>query len=214
MSFQHTIFSSTALSSEHTELRRQLRQQLRVARRQLTSSQQQQAAYGLKRQLQHLLNKRPQSIAAYCANDGEIDATLFLAGRNHIYYPVLQNLHAQGVVFRQAAGNKRWRQNRWGIAEPTKGRQRPAWTLDVLLLPLVGFTLTGHRLGMGGGYYDRLLASFKHRPRKPLLIGLAHDCQQLNYLPLAPWDQPIEYVVTGSRIIRASSSPPSHAQAL
>ncbi|MDP1541124.1 MAG: 5-formyltetrahydrofolate cyclo-ligase [Moraxellaceae bacterium] len=199
-------FLQPALLPEHQRLRQQLRQQLKSARRSLTPTQQRIAARGLQHQLQRLIKRSNIKIAAYDANGGEISAHLFLKPKQQVYYPVLQPLHAQGVIFRQPAGNSRWRRNRWGISEPSKGRQQPAWTFDVLLMPLVGFTLSGHRLGMGGGYYDRLLASFRHRPRKPLLIGLAHDCQQLTELPLAAWDQPIEFIATGTRLINANAT--------
>lgn len=197
------LFHQQALPPEHHLLRQQLRKQLKLARRSLGAKQQRIAARGLQRQLQRLITRPHLNIAAYCANDGEISAHLFLQQTHRVYYPVLQPLQAQGVIFRQPAGPTRWRRNRWGIKEPSKGRQQPAWTFDVMLMPLVGFTLSGQRLGMGGGYYDRLLASFKHRPRKPRLIGLAHDCQQLTELPLASWDQPIEFIATGTRLIRA-----------
>ena len=198
-------FHQQTLPPEHHLLRQQLRQQLKATRRSLSARQQHIAARGLQRQLQRIIKRPKLNIAAYNANDGEISPHLFLQQKHRVYYPVLQPLQAQGVIFRLPAGALRWRRNRWGIHEPSKGRQQPAWTLDVMLMPLVGFTLSGHRLGMGGGYYDRLLASFQHRPRKPRLIGLAHDCQQLTELPVAPWDQPIEFIATGTRLIRVGA---------
>lgn len=199
-------FHQQTLPPEHHLLRQQLRQQLKATRRALSARQQHIAARGLQRQLQRLIKRPKLNIAAYSANDGEISPHLFLQQKHRVYYPVLQPLQAQGVIFRQPAGASRWRRNRWGINEPSKGRQQPAWTLDVMLMPLVGFTLTGQRLGMGGGYYDRLLASFAHRPRKPCLVGLAHDCQQLSELPIAPWDQPIEFIATDTRLIGFSTA--------
>ncbi|HCI12149.1 MAG TPA: 5-formyltetrahydrofolate cyclo-ligase, partial [Alcanivorax sp.] len=41
--------------------------------------------------------------------------------------------------------------------------------------PLVGFDDRGHRLGMGGGFYDRALADLARRPRRPRLIGVAFE---------------------------------------
>ena len=67
--------------------------------------------------------------------------------------------------------------------------------VDVAIVPLVGFTLTGGRLGQGGGYYDKFLAS------QPDLvpIGLAWDCQLVDALPIEPHDLPLRAVVTPTR---------------
>jgi 5-formyltetrahydrofolate cyclo-ligase len=64
--------------------------------------------------------------------------------------------------------------------------------LDVVLLPLVAFDAHGHRLGMGGGYYD---ASFAAQPHA-LRIGLAHTVQFCAALPVRDWDVPLDAVLT------------------
>lgn len=188
--------------------RQQLRQQLRQARRALSRQQQQRAGQALAYWLQRLPWRHNTRIGAYVAHDGEIDPARFLARLSirHVCYPVLDDRHPQKVrlVPARPPGRQDWRPNRYGIPEPVRGRARPAWTLHALLLPLVGFTTAGDRLGMGGGYYDRLLASFRRRPRRPLLIGLAHELQALAQLPTAAWDQPVDVIVTDRRIIRAN----------
>lgn len=187
--------------------RQHLRRQLRQARRRLSRVRQQHAAAALARQLRRLPWPRQARFGAYVACDGEIDPAPFLrrSQRQRVCYPVLDDRHPQRVRFVAGgrAPGRGWRPNRYDIPEPVRGRVRPAWTLSVLLLPLVGFTARGERLGMGGGYYDRLLASFSRRPRRPRLIGLAHDLQQVDELPLAPWDQAVDRVVTDRRVIRA-----------
>ena len=55
---------------------------------------------------------------------------------------------------------------------------------------------SGNRLGMGGGYYDRTLASIQAQIIKPKLIGIAHDCQQVDQLPVQHWDIPVNAIVT------------------
>ena len=66
---------------------------------------------------------------------------------------------------------------------------------DVVLLPLVAFDCHGHRLGMGGGFYDRFL---KKLPEKCRLIGLAHDFQKVDLLPKQEWDMDLDEIVTPS----------------
>lgn len=67
---------------------------------------------------------------------------------------------------------------------------------DVVLVPLVGFTGTGARLGQGGGHYDRWLAA--HPGVRA--IGLAWDCQEVAALPLEAHDRPLSAIVTPTRI--------------
>ncbi len=53
---------------------------------------------------------------------------------------------------------------------------------------------------MGGGYYDRTLEPWFKTGRGPKPIGLAHDCQQVEKLPVESWDVPLPKIVTPSRI--------------
>lgn len=64
---------------------------------------------------------------------------------------------------------------------------------DLILMPLLGFDRTGTRLGYGGGYYDRTLASMR---KKPMLVGLAFGAQGLDYIPREAHDIPLDAVVT------------------
>ena len=66
---------------------------------------------------------------------------------------------------------------------------------QVLLMPLVGFTERGERLGQGGGFYDRWLADHPGT----IAIGMAWDCQLVDELPVEDHDQPLHAVVTPTR---------------
>ena len=72
----------------------------------------------------------------------------------------------------------------------------PALVPDVVFAPLVGFTEDGHRLGQGGGHYDRWL----ERHPDIVTIGLAWDCQLVDNLPVEPHDRPMRAIVTPTRI--------------
>jgi len=51
-------------------------------------------------------------------------------------------------------------ENRWGIPEPLAPTHPiPATDVDLVLVPLLAFDMTGHRVGYGKGYYDRFLAT-------------------------------------------------------
>lgn len=67
---------------------------------------------------------------------------------------------------------------------------------DVLFVPLVGFTESGHRIGQGGGFYDRWITSH----RVAIAIGLAWDVQKVDRLPVEDHDVKLDAVVTPTRI--------------
>jgi len=182
-----------------------LRRQLRQARRRLSAVQQRQAARSLYRQLsQHPLFRRARHIALYLPNDGEIDPRPLLREAQRrgkaTYLPVLNAWPRTRMVFQRIEPNERLKPNRFGIAEPAfcRARQRRIWALDLVLMPLVGFDEHGGRLGMGGGFYDRSLAYRTRRKKghKPTLLGLAHDSQKVDRLPLASWDVSLQATVT------------------
>lgn len=188
-----------------------LRRQLRQARRALSPQQQRQAARALQRQLlQHPLFRRARHIALYLPSDGEIDPRPLLHAAQRrgkaTYLPVLERWPRTHMRFQRVTAGEALQRNRFRIAEPAhrRARQRAPWTLDLMLLPLVGFDAQGGRLGMGGGFYDRCLAYRQMRKNwhKPTLLGLAHDCQQVDRLPLASWDIRLTAVVTDRRWYR------------
>jgi len=182
-----------------------LRRKLRQTRRQLSSAQQRHAARRLYRQLSHHpLFRRARHIALYLPNDGEIDPRLLLRAAQRrgkaTYLPVLNPWPRTRMVFQRIEPGERLRRNRFGIFEPVirTARQRRVWALDLLLMPLVGFDGNGGRLGMGGGFYDRSLAyrARRNKSHKPTLLGLAHECQRVDRLPLESWDVPLLGTVT------------------
>lgn len=131
-------------------------------------------------------------IAGYAAFDGEPDVWPFMARHPRCALPVLES--ATRMAFRKWRPGAPLRGNRFGIAEPAAGRPVHPLSLSAVLTPLVAFDDAGNRLGMGAGYYDR---RFSH-PRRPLLVGIAHDFQRVAELPRRAWDVPLDAVVTES----------------
>jgi 5,10-methenyltetrahydrofolate synthetase len=70
---------------------------------------------------------------------------------------------------------------------------------DVIVVPCVGFTAAGYRLGYGGGYFDRWLAQHPH----VTTIGLAWsnaEMQEADFTPL-PHDIPLTMIVTEKGVV-------------
>ncbi len=82
----------------------------------------------------------------------------------------------------------------WGIPAPT---ERLVVEPEVLLVPLLGFDRAGHRLGNGGGYYDRTLAVT--RPR-PLTVGVGYAQACLESIHPQAHDIPMDVIVTEASI--------------
>ena len=72
---------------------------------------------------------------------------------------------------------------------------------EILIVPLVAFDARGGRLGYGGGFYDRTLELLRGK-RATLAIGFAFDAQEAEDLPLEPTDQPLDMIVTESRVLQ------------
>ena len=82
----------------------------------------------------------------------------------------------------------------------TPDETAPLVTPTVLFVPILGFDNRGHRLGHGEGYYDRTLESL--RAQHPIIaIGIAFDCQEVDIIPHHAYDQPMNYIITPTRII-------------
>lgn len=187
----------------------ELRRRLRAARRALDRVTRRRAAVQLAWQLARTRAFRAsRRIACYLPVDGEIDTAVVLARsarlRKRCYLPVLSRIARDRLWFAPTDPGVRRRPNRYGILEPQVPARalRRAPALDLILLPLVGFDDDCHRLGMGGGYYDRSLAFRAHRGRwrRPRLVGLAYDIQKVATLPRAQWDVALDAVVTESGV--------------
>lgn len=183
------------------------RKQLRALRRALTDSERLERSAALcSRLARQPVFRTSKRIAVYLPTDGEVETAALIELAWHmgkqVYLPVLVPYRGNRLWFARYEPGTRLVNNRFGIAEPAHvHRQRIApHALDLVLAPLVGFDLNGHRLGMGGGFYDRSFAYLQHRKywRRPHLIGLAYDFQQLARLPSQPWDVPLAAVATDS----------------
>ena len=85
----------------------------------------------------------------------------------------------------------------YGIRQPRVSQASPLRLedIDLAVVPGVAFDRRHHRLGRGGGYYDRLLASL---PQETPSIGLAFDFQIVTDLPSQEHDIPVTRVITNA----------------
>ena len=196
--------SSTTLSAE--QMRSQIRNQMRSARRDLSGEQQRaDAAKLFARLIKHNKVQDAQHIGISLASDGEIDTLEFIkwcwANNKQVYLPVVHPFSKGHLLFLEYAEDTEMELNRYGIYEPKLEQPHTCAMkkLDIVFTPLVAFDRAGNRIGMGGGYYDRMLAPWFKEKTGPYPIGLAHDCQQVEALPVEEWDVPLPEIITPSQ---------------
>ena len=98
----------------------------------------------------------------------------------------------------------------WAPGEPTVaapfGLRIPAAETevvpDLLLVPMLAFDRRGHRLGYGGGFYDRTLAALRAGEGRVHALGLAFAAQEMPLLPASDTDMRLDAIVTEAGAIR------------
>ena len=88
---------------------------------------------------------------------------------------------------------------RFGLPEPHNGAPVDPRTIDFIFIPAVAYDGSGHRLGRGGGYYDRFLAG---RAPAAFRCGVAFECQVLEHVPVKEHDCAVDALVTENLLRR------------
>ena len=189
-----------------------IRQEVRTKRRQLNAEKQQEQAGLLCQTLITQIDlEHVKHIAIYLANDGELNTTPFInwCWQNNlsVYLPVIHPFSKGHLLFLAYTKTSVMIKNKYGILEPTLDVRNivSVTDIDIIFTPLVAFDQQGNRLGMGGGFYDRTLATWyleyqQNKQTKPMPIGLAHDCQKVKAIPIENWDIPLPKIITPTSI--------------
>lgn len=196
---------------------RAIRQRLRRLRASIPASERREAERAILRGLDRLHVFRPgRHVAVYLAMPGEVNlgnGVVRAARRGaRLYAPRIASRRRLAMHFLPLDPRLGTATNWFGIAEPAAGvaRRRIPLRLDTIVVPLLGFDRRGVRLGMGAGYYDRALRR-RIDPtrafRRPRLVGVAYACQELPSIDAAPWDVPLDCVVTEREIVRCRPHP-------
>jgi len=178
--------------------KKQLRQDLRQLRGQITSAQRLRwsnaISHNLKQGFPELQNC---CVGGYWPHAGEYDPL-----------PLMQWLNTHGATLalpKVLASSEplefvAWRlgtpmrNDAYGIPVPDKS---PAVAVDAVLIPMLGFDAGGFRLGYGSGYFDRTLVSLTPRP---LTIGIAFEVLRVPTVFPQSHDIAMDYIVTEQAI--------------
>ncbi len=96
------------------------------------------------------------------------------------------------------------RAGHWGVSEPVVEGYAELSGEVCVITPGVAFDAGGGRIGYGGGHYDRLLRLPVGAGGRIRAVGVCFDFQVQEALPQAPWDQPVDVVITERRTIRCA----------
>lgn len=188
----------------------QHRMRLRSLREAIPVAERQQASAQLCAALRMWFDARNTSRRSLGLTTAEIVAGFWPLENEPDLRPVYEYLLAQGLTVALPIVVKKqsplefhaWRPTdtlklgTFGVLEPARGETLMP---DVLLVPTLGFTDQGARLGYGGGYYDRTLADLHEAGKKFLALGIAWDQarieEQAGYQPEAH-DYPLDAILT------------------
>ncbi|PHS14938.1 MAG: 5-formyltetrahydrofolate cyclo-ligase [Kangiella sp.] len=193
------------------QLKSQIREQIRAKRRSISPSENAQLGIQLNQQLNtHGFLNSCHHIACFLSFDGEISTKFviqnILESNKSCYLPKLHlktNTSPNKLSFLPYNHSSKMVKNHYEIPEVDLDEEHSISIekLDLVLFPLVGFDLSGNRLGMGGGFYDATFEVISEITNRPKFIGLAHDFQQVEIIPKEIWDLPLDGVCTPTQTL-------------
>ena len=178
-----------------TAWRKAERERLIAARMAVPSSEREVLGQRIAKHLEQIIGDPAGLIvSAYWPFRGEPDLKPLLArlrakGARTALPVVVKKAHP--LAFREWQSGDRLERGVWNIPIPADGADVAP---DILIAPVVGFDPQCYRLGYGGGFFDRTMASFL--PRRPRLIGVGYAAQAIPTIHPQAYDVPMEIVVT------------------
>lgn len=141
-----------------------------------------------------------QILMSYCAMGGEVDLQFlhqmaYEQGKR-VAFPYCTS--GTEMIALEPLGPESWEKGRYGIWAPILSRSHIIQPdqLELVLCPCTAFDGRGHRLGMGGGYYDRFLP----RCERAIIAAVAYELQRVDELETEPWDVAMDLVFTEAEL--------------
>ncbi|WP_392561880.1 5-formyltetrahydrofolate cyclo-ligase [Orbus sturtevantii] len=180
---------------------KEIRSKVRDLRRELPYQQRLQAEYSVYQQIKlHQKVSIANNIAIFLSFDGELNTKPIIEycwqQQKSVFIPVIHPFNANYLLFLRYSEQTELVPNQFGILQPKLDVRDiiPYQKLDIIFTPLVAFDDRNYRIGMGRGYYDRLLTNHKQTHIYP--IGLAFACQKISAIPNQPWDVQLPEIIS------------------
>ncbi len=182
--------------------KRALRAVLRARRRQLARGEVLRAGAAVWERLQALpCYIGTAALIAYIASENEVPTEQVLADSTRAGRPIYLPKGRRPHFVRWGLGEPLI-PGPWGVVEPLSGSSLGPGASAVALIPVVGWSEQGLRLGRGGGFYDRV---FDTETAGIVRIGLAYEFQYCAELRPDPWDASLDYVITEQRVVQCGA---------
>lgn len=144
-------------------------------------------------------------IALYWPVQNEIDCRLLLSDLERrgmvIALPVVVTPHSP-LEFRRYSTGDGLERGVFNTRHPLP--DAPKLVPDIMIIPALAFDRTGHRIGYGGGFYDRTIALYN----KARAIGFAFSGQIIDYVPRTDHDRELEAIITDDGVIKINGPRP------
>ncbi|MBP9717785.1 5-formyltetrahydrofolate cyclo-ligase [Candidatus Gracilibacteria bacterium] len=140
------------------------------------------------------------SIFSYMPHDNEVDTRAVIEAHLLKKTFILPSVRGEELHLYKLNSLDELKKGEFGIHEPAEqGNQHDHHLLEVALVPGIAFDESGHRIGYGGGFFDRFLKKMENI--NCTTIGLAYEFQIIDKVPIEPYDVPVHYIITEQRTI-------------
>ena len=143
--------------------------------------------------------KDAAALACYLAKPFEVQTQRFIEGCVTAGKRVCVPRHLDGktgYAWSWVQPGAAWRDGPWHIAEPAQYEPVEMEALHFAIVPAVAVDRAGHRLGHGGGNFDRLLAGLTCTR-----AALVFDFQLIDEIPMEAHDVPVNIIVTENKTV-------------
>ena len=133
----------------------------------------------------------------YITHRGEVDTDLLIKkyfGKKKILVPKMKG---DGICLYELCELENFKSGKFGVREPAVCVPRRNFRkISCALIPGIAFDKKGHRIGFGGGHFDRLL-----KKMHTTTIGLAYEFQIIDKVSARGYDVPVDFIVTEKRVL-------------
>lgn len=184
-------------------LKSTLRQQKKLARENLSTSQKAFLDQKIYKLVIQFLRQQPQEIlhvALFLSCNVEVNTVLLLRfllkKRYHVYLPAIDS--NKKMVFREINKINFYREKKYGFYQPTTlYKTVDPQVIQLFFVPLVAYDLTKNRLGSGKGYYDQYFSNLDNCQK----VGLAYSLQKCDQIPIESHDIKLTNIITDQGIV-------------